>query len=77
MQHTENFGFRLSRREKALLKALSEIQERTASDFLRRLIRHAAQQHGLLSRGETQVQSENVQQRRAEHERSSLGDGSC
>jgi hypothetical protein len=47
MLRSENFGFRLSRGEKALLLLVSEKEERTASDVLRRLIREEARRYGL------------------------------
>ena len=47
MLRSENFGFRLSCGEKALLLLVSETEERTASDVLRRLIRQQARRYGL------------------------------
>lgn len=48
MLRSESFGFRLSPRERVLLMLVSEKEERTASDVLRRLIRQEAQRCGCL-----------------------------
>ena len=58
MLRSENFGFRLSSREKALLLAVSENKERTAADVLRRLIRQEAQHCGFLPNDSDQTNTE-------------------
>lgn len=52
MARSENFGFRLAPEEKVLLALVSQREERTASDVIRRLIRYEAKRHGLLPGGE-------------------------
>lgn len=49
---TEYIGFRASVDERALVEALAQVEERTESDVLRRLVREAARRRGLLDNPE-------------------------